>query len=130
MRCPACHADNPRDAERCGACNAPLPPRRQRRRGLTAEPGTPFAARTEASNRAALRAYRVSLLGLVPFLGLVLGPAALLMGGLARRKGRADPAFTAKGPATAAVVLGGLITVTNWLGLTLAILGLWSRGGP
>ena len=125
MRCPACKAENADEAAACGTCGAPLT-RRPRRRGVAEESDTPFSPRTEASNRAALRAYRLCVLGLVPGLGLALGPLAMVLGGLARARGRTDPDFTARGPALAAVLLGGLITLTNWLGLALMGWGLHS----
>ena len=126
MRCPACHTANAAAARRCASCAAPLP----RRRGPAPESDAPFADRAEASNRAALRAYRLVLFGLIPLAGLVLGPAAVVLGGLARRRGRADPAFTAHGPAAAAVVLGAAVTLCNWAGLVLIALGLRGAAGP
>jgi hypothetical protein len=126
MRCPACNADNADNAERCAACGEKLS-RRPRRRGLATERDAPLSPETEARERAALRAYRFSLFGLIPFVGLVLGPIALVLGGLARHRGKGDPSFRERGFATAAMVLGGLVTVTNWVGVALIILGL--RGG-
>src|SRR5947209_8439390 len=98
MRCPACNAENAREAARCASCAGPLAaPRRKapRRRAVAEENDTPFGAPAEGTNGAALRAYRVSVLGLVPGLGLLLGPAAVVLGGLARRRGKTDPDFTA-----------------------------------
>jgi hypothetical protein len=62
--------------------------------------------------------------GLIPGAGLLLGPLALLLGVVARRRGKTDPAFTANHLATAAIILGGLLSVTTWLGLVLMLLGL------
>ena len=126
MRCPACNAENGEDASRCGSCGGALgrKNRKSRVRAAPEEWVTPFAGRPEGLNRPALLAYRLCIAGLMPGLGLVLGPAALVLGGLARRRGLADPGFTAEGPARAAVWLGAAITLTNWLGLALMILGL------
>jgi hypothetical protein len=124
MRCPACGAENGADAGRCAACGAALA--RQPRRGVAEKPETPSAERGAASDRAARRAYRLSLLGLIPPAGLVLGPAAVVLGELARRRARGDPAFTAHGPAAAAVVLGAVVAVTNWVGVALMVFGLCS----
>jgi hypothetical protein len=124
MRCPACGAENAADAGRCAACGAALA--RQPRRRQTEESNTPFAERNAASDRVALWAYRLSLLGLIPPAGLVLGPIAVVLGALARRRARGDPAFTAYGPAAAAVVLGAVVAVTNWVGVALMVLGLCS----
>lgn len=126
MRCPSCHAVNPRDAERCANCGKAFPRKPARKRAESEESDADAAARAEESNRAALRAYRLSLFGLIPFAGLVLGPAALVLGVAAGRKGRRDPAFTAHGPAAAAVVLGAVDALTNWAGVVLMVLGLLS----
>lgn len=126
MRCPACHAVNPRDAERCASCGKAFPRKPARKRAASEEPDAETAARAEESNRAALRAYRLSLYGLIPFAGLVLGPAALVLGVAAGRKGRRDPSFSAHGPVAAAVVLGTVDALTNWAGVVLMVLGLLS----
>jgi hypothetical protein len=61
--------------------------------------------------------------GLIPGLGLLLGPIAVLLGIRAWARGRSDPAFTLQAAARAAIVLGLLLSLTNWVGLTLMILG-------
>ena len=123
MRCPDCDSANPRDAVRCGTCDRPLA-RRGRRRGPPDESDTPFNPTAEGLNREAQRAYRLAVLGLVPGLGLVLGPLGALRGAAAGVRGKDDPGFTAAGPARAAVLLGGLAGLTNWVGVTLMVLGL------
>ncbi len=123
MRCPACHAVNAEDADRCSSCNKAFARKPARRRNGAEEPNTP-AAQTVASNRAALSAYRLSLIGLIPLAGLVLGPVAIALGAWAAYRGRKDPAFTARGPVIAAVILGVLDTLTNWGGVVLMALGL------
>ena len=123
MRCPACQAENPRDAARCAACSTVLPRRPARRRSSDDE--TP-ASPAVPSNRPALRAYWLSLFGLIPIAGLVLGPAAVVLGALAARKARTEPTFSAHGPLLASVVIGTIDTLTNWAGVTLMALGLWS----
>jgi hypothetical protein len=80
-------------------------------------------------NRAALIAYRIAVAALVPGLGLLLGPLAVVLGWRAGRRGRGDPAFTAQSPVIAAVALGGLLTLTNWLGLVLMVAG-WTSAHP
>jgi hypothetical protein len=97
--------------------------RKPRRRGVSEKSDTPFSPYAEGWNRAALRAYRICIFGLIPGMGLLLGPAAVLLGALAWRSGRSDPAFTAQSPARAAMVLGALIGLTNAAGVTLMILG-------
>ncbi|HVS37058.1 MAG TPA: zinc ribbon domain-containing protein [Gemmataceae bacterium] len=123
MRCPACQAENPRDAVNCTACNAALPRRPPRRRVI--EDGEAAGSPNVPSNRPALRAYRLSLIGLIPIAGLVCGPVAVILGALAARKVRGEPTFTAQGPLLASVVIGAIDAVTNWVGVTLMAIGLW-----
>jgi hypothetical protein len=120
MRCKTCNAENGATAKRCAACGKRLG---SPRRGLAEESVTPFSPEAEARGRLALRAYRLSVFGLIPFVGLILGPVAAVLGAVAHHRGKSDPAFKAKGPALAAIILGFLITVTNWVGVTLMLVG-------
>jgi hypothetical protein len=97
---------------------------RERRRVTTDVPYDPLAGPVEGANRTALWAYRVSLCSLIPGVGLILGPAAAALGVAARLHGRRDPLFTFHAPALAGVVLGGLVAVTNWVGVVLMVMGL------
>jgi hypothetical protein len=127
MPCPACNAENPAPATRCGACGAALSPsKRSRRRAVEADADLPAA--TVALNQAALRAYRFGLLAAIPVLGLVLGPAGLVVSWRAFRHGRADPRFGEIAAARAGLVLSGLSALTNWTGLALIVGGLWQTG--
>jgi hypothetical protein len=102
---------------------APLA-RRKKRRALDEESNTPFAEEATAQMRAATRAYRCCVYGLIPGAGLVLGPLALALGLRARLAGDNGSDWRGKGLASAAMLVGGLLTLTNWLGLTLMVLGL------
>ena len=126
MRCPSCRAENAEDNSTCTACGAALePPRRRpaRKRGVDEVIETPFSRHVEPANRPAMRAFRVAVYGMVPPLGLALGPAAVVLGALALWRGKADPAFTAHTPARAAILFGALLAVTGWLGAVLMIVG-------
>ena len=123
MLCPACNAENPNTISRCTSCGGTLKSK-PRRRGLAAETDTPFAPRTEACNRAALRAYHICLLGLIPGVGLLCGPAAMVLGLIARHRGTKEPGFTADSPALAAILLGCAIALTNWLGFVMMVIGI------
>jgi hypothetical protein len=143
MRCPTCDCENDASARTCARCKGPLPvdaatvlpapapgegeakPRRSRRRRSDPQFDTPFSPCAEGYNRDMQRAYALCLLGLVPFLGLVLGPLAAILASRIRRKAKDDPSFTAHGAAQAALVLGTLSGITNWLGLALMAIGLW-----
>jgi hypothetical protein len=82
---------------------------------------SPFA---EGCNRAAQRAYTLCLFGLIPFLGLVLGPLSAFLASRTRRKARNEPGFTEHIPARVTVILGTVTGVTNWAGLALMVSGL------
>jgi hypothetical protein len=101
---------------------------RVRRKPANDEPFDPLAVPVEGANRMALWAYRLGLWGLIPVVGLLLGPAALIWGILARLRGRRDPTFTFHPPAWAGIALGALVSVTNWLGVWLMVLGLRAAG--
>jgi hypothetical protein len=123
MRCANCNIDNPREATKCAGCGAALS-RRIKRRSTVEESDSPFGGPIEAPNRAAIWAYRLAILALIPGLGLALGPVALLWGAAAWLRARGDPEFTAQGPVRVAVLLGVLNTLMNWIGLVLVIQGL------
>ena len=98
--------------------------RRKKRRALDEESDKPLSEETKSRMGAAARAYRCSVYGLIPGLGLVLGPVAVALGLRARLKERNDPDSRDKGLAGVTVLLGIALTVTNWVGLVLMILGL------
>lgn len=125
MNCPSCHAENASDALTCAACGRSLrahadrPGRSsgsRRRNGEAAE-----TAIVDSDNPAVWRAYRVSLWSIVPGLGLLLGPLAMVLGCLAVRSAGDD--FSASNRAKAAIVFGAGSTLTQWLGITLIYFG-------
>lgn len=124
MRCVACNTENAPQVTACAACGATLV-RKARRRGVAAESDSPFGPIGDGPNRGALVAYRCAVIGLIPLVGLVAGPLAIALGCYAWLRDRKEADFTAVGPRNASVLLGALITLTNWLGLTLMVLGLW-----
>ena len=130
MRCPACQEDNKEGEPRCQSCGADLKPASPSGRGRSRrkDPQGPLSPQTLASNRAALRAYRLSIFSLVPGVGLVLGPLALILGSLTRWRCLRDSEFTLWGPLLAAMGLGAAATVCNWVGFALMYLGLRSAG--
>jgi hypothetical protein len=104
-----------------------VPPNSSRSRGsgsraLPDDSDTPFSPLGTGPDRPARLAFRLCVIGLLPGLGLVLGPIALLLVGITWRR-QSDPAFRATAPMKAALFLGVLITVTNWAGLSLMVLG-------
>lgn len=75
-----------------------------------------------------MMAYRYSVFGLIPLLGLVLGPLAVLYGLIAWRQSRTDPTVWRSSHVTFALVFGVAEVVCNVLGITLMVLGLISPG--
>jgi hypothetical protein len=66
-----------------------------------------------------LRAYRVALWSLVPGLGLLLGPAAVVLGIRAARQATDDIAARIRGKVAA--WCGVLVTLTQWIGVVLMV---------
>lgn len=127
MRCAACQAENAQDAAKCTACGAAMStrPRRPARNQL---PDSPFSPNIEPPNLSAAWAYRIACFGLVPGPGLVLGPAAALLGAFALWRHRGNPEFTAVPLAWFGVSFGILEGATNALGLWL-IVAHWPWNG-
>jgi hypothetical protein len=128
MRCPTCNAENDKETGRCSGCGTILA-RKPKRRATEVEAPSPFAWPVEPANWPCTRAYWVACAGLIPGLGLVLGPAAIVLGLLGRAYARSQPECTAVEQATAAVLFGSLSALTNWLGLALMVLG-WRGDAP
>jgi hypothetical protein len=117
MRCPVCRADNPAGHDECTACGAKLT-RASRRQTASSAPDI-WTGRSLARF-----AYLCGLWGLIPLLGLVLGPVALILGIVAWSRDRSAGGEKRVNPARAAIFLGALVLVTNWVGFSLILLGL------
>jgi hypothetical protein len=126
MRCPACKVENASDATECSACGKALR-QRPRRRPSAEEAIAASSPEAEQRNAAALRAYRICLAAILPGPGLVLGPLAIIMGLIARFRGRGVEGFTNGAMTTSAIALGALITATQWAGVTLMVVGWGAR---
>ncbi len=68
-------------------------------------------------NMAARRAYIFALLGLIPFLGLILGFPALLFGVIGRRAAKNEFKGNGLGHSFVSIILGFLEIVLNALGI-------------
>jgi len=78
----------------------------ERRRRPTAQAGDGFATVVPYRNGAALVAYYLGVFGLIPILGFVFGPAALILGIIGLVKARKNPQAHGTGHAIAGIVLG------------------------
>jgi hypothetical protein len=122
MHCPACNADNASDARRCVSCQGRLPRRSRRRNNELND--LPFDPDSDPRLARALRSWRLAVYAMIPLAGLVLGPAAFVLGLLSYRRGEPELASSGNGHALAAMLIGGLAGLTNWIGLVLMIVGL------
>ncbi len=130
MQCRVCQKETQEGASSCPNCGTPLnskPPNRPAR-NRRRDPQAPVSPETEARHRFARTAYRVAILGLIPGLGLILGPIAVVLGIVARRRALKDPEFTLWGPVFGAIIGGSIIALCNGVGVTLMVLGLRSAG--
>jgi hypothetical protein len=123
VRGPACQADNAADARQCASCGGTIA-RRPRRRG--ADPDDANGQGSTLGGRVTAAAFRCAVYGLIPGLGLLLGPAAVLLALVAYGRERAGPPRKGKSPALAVLALGAAVLVTNWAGVLLMIYGLTS----
>lgn len=91
----------------------PRRPRRPRRRDFE-QPDEPIATLIPYKNPKALAAYYCGVFGLIPCVGLILGPVALILGILGVRYVNANPTAKGTGHAIAGIVLGALELLFNW----------------
>jgi predicted Zn finger-like uncharacterized protein len=73
-------------------------------------------------NGRALAAYYCGVFSLIPCLGLILGPIALIFGILGLRFGKEYPTAGGKGHAIAGIVLGLITTIGNWGGALFVVI--------
>jgi len=98
-------------------------PRRPRRRELLDEGGV-FGSFTPWKNPAAVYAYAVALAGMTPVLGVVLGPAAVVLALVGWARLRRNPEIKGLSFVRAGIVLGMLDFVVNVAGVTCIAIGL------
>ena len=104
--------------------SSPSPkPRRPRRRELLDEGGV-FGSFTPWKNPAAVYAYAVALAGMTPVLGVVLGPAAVVLALVGWARLRRNPEIKGLSFVRAGIVLGMLDFVVNVAGVTCIAIGL------
>lgn len=97
-------------------------PRARRRRNIRRDPGEEaISTLIPYKNGRALAAYYFGVFSFIPCLGLVLGPAALVLGFLGLRYAGANPTAKGTGHAIAGLIMGCLTTLGNWGALILFI---------
>lgn len=124
MLCPACNTDAPDGAATCPKCQAALPPprRKRRRRGEPDEDLDP--ARVAEYDRQVGGLLRYTAAGAVPGVGLVVAPLGAWRAWRLLRRGRGDPAFTARRGAKLQFRFALFCAALQWLGLSLVLLSL------
>src|SRR2546421_7451514 len=100
------------------------PGRKSRKRDPNGGWNVPYLEHACVHAPQAARAYSWSIYSMVPVLGLLLGPLAILLGWLALRRGRSIPEFRGRALCVAAMIIGALVTLTQWSGLWLMFRGL------
>jgi hypothetical protein len=98
------------------AAPPPTDPPKPRRPRRPRDESEVFGDFTPWKNPAAVYAYYVSLAALVPVLGLILGPIAILLGLFGYLRYRWRPDVVGANFAVAALILGTLNTLFNALG--------------
>lgn len=133
MLCPACNASNPPQLKVCEKCGSKLPRRSRRQNPEDGEGGedgeelasmSPFAISPfKTKNPKAVLAYFCGVFGLIPFVGLVLGFPAVILGILGLAQAKADPKVRGINQAMAGIILGMAEILLNAAGIYLMIMG-------
>jgi hypothetical protein len=100
------------------------PVRRPRRRVATDDSDDPLATIVPYKNAKALLAYYCGVFSLVPVLGLILGPLALILGILGLRYAGRNPRAKGVAHAIVGIVLGSLTALANWGVAVLILAGI------
>jgi hypothetical protein len=80
------------------------------------------------TNPKALAAYYCGVFSLIPCVGAVLGPIALILGILGLRYVGQHPTAKGTGHAIAGIVLGGLTLLFNWGAIIFFVIGAVAAG--
>jgi hypothetical protein len=100
-------------------------PARKRNRPGEAENATPLFEEGMIRYPRAARSYRLAIYAMIPLAGLLLGPAAFLLGWRSLREGRrTEQPFLGAHLCKAAIFLGTLATLTQGAGLALVLTSL------
>jgi len=86
---------------------------RRKRRSEDEETGDVTGGLIPYKNGTALVSYYMGVFSLIPFLGLALGPVALILGFMGLRYAKAHPKARGTAHAIVGIVLGSLTTIGN-----------------
>jgi len=99
----------------------PTEPKRNRKRPDRSELPSSFLPER---NPPARKAYIFAIAGIIPVLGMLLGPPAILFGWLGIKKAKTIEDRNGYGHAIVSILLGVLETISNAIGLLLIARGL------
>lgn len=122
MRCPACEAEIEEKSSKCPQCGEAVA--RPRRPAQPSQGDEVVATVIPYKNVKALLAYYLGVFGLIPVVGLFLGPAALVLGILGLRHVRRNPQAHGTGHAITGIVLGSLELLGHVAVIVLIILAV------
>lgn len=100
--------------------------RKKRNRAANDDPDGTFGDAIPIRNPAAVAAYRMSVAGLIPFAGAVLGPLAVFWAIIARLRWSRDPSIEGRPQIDAALMLGTFEAVAN---ITALVFLYWDWSG-
>lgn len=115
MRCPACRADVSPNVAACPHCGEPF-------RAPADDGGVSTVI--PYKNVKALLAYYFGVFSLIPCLGGILGPTALILGILGLRFAGRNPQAKGTGHAIAGIVLGSLTTIAHLVLVVIMLVGV------
>ena len=124
MRCSACQAEIPDESAQCPVCGGiqsqAVAPRKARRRSEGVVEAD--LARAAAYNHRVKRIVPLTLVAIIPGLGLILAPVVIVLISLVLRSGKGDPMFTAARGAWVTLAIALVVMACNWIGLGLIVL--------
>lgn len=125
MRCPTCDTPNAPEARFCAQCGAKLASDRAAVLDIEEEDAADGGGAVETlipyKNAKALSAYYFGIFSLIPGLGLVLGPMALIFGIFGIRHSSLNPRARGTGHAVVGTILGLLTFILNVVGLIMLV---------
>jgi hypothetical protein len=100
---------------------------------LTPPPSNPYGSfmgrMVPTGNLASLSGYYFAIFSLIPIVGIVLGPFAIIMGLLGFSRAVAQPQTRGLGHALFAIATGILTTILNWTVAIMFLIFWWLKEG-
>lgn len=123
MQCPKCQAPLPTGATVCANCGQAV----RAYGGPPAAAGDPTGGLIPYKNGPALTAYYLGLFSILPFLGIPMGIAAVVLGILGLKRFKAEPRVKGKTHAYVGIGCGGLGALVWLMFLVLMLIPMLTR---